>query len=170
VADNPRRHTRDEYEPDVYRDWGASPLSAEARRAQADDPSELPEDQEAVEDYAAHNLAQERLAIEFYHADGMITVEFYRHLQTVVCPPPYRLLSLMYMSGVYILEGRDLHQLIPRISRHRLGELYCFDPNRFALPDKGPVVFAITRKSLDEIGAELADSQSREDGGENAAY
>lgn len=144
MADNPLRHRREAHEPNVYQDWGASPA-----------PPERNEDDAPGEDYSAHNLAQEELGIAFHHADGLITVEFYRHLQSVVCPPPYQLLLLLYMSGGYLLEGRDLNQLIPRIRRHRLGELHCFDPNRYAVPGEGPVVYAIVRKSLADIGAEF---------------
>ncbi|MAS36073.1 MAG: hypothetical protein CL610_18845 [Anaerolineaceae bacterium] len=140
MADNQGRRAHHQQEPDVFRDLGGSPA-----------PPGYSEAEEAAEDYSAHNLAQEEVSIAFYHADGMITVEFYRNLQTVVCPPPYRMISLMYFNGVYVLEGHNLHQLIPRIRRHRLGEVYCYDPGRHGLPEDQPVVESIIRLSPEEL-------------------
>ena len=106
---------------------------------------------EPSDDYVATNITQPEEGIAFYHTDGGISVKFYRHLQEVICLPPYRMLSLLYMDCIYLLEGHNLNVLIPRIRRHRVGELYCLDPAKNALPVDGAVVLRVTRQTFEDF-------------------
>ena len=107
----------------------------------------------AANAYLAYGLAiegRDEEGLTFYHADGMITVKFYAHLTDIICTSP-QYLTLLYMDCAYTLEGRNLHDLIPLIKRHKLDGVQCFDPHEYAFPMKGPVIYTITRASHEEI-------------------
>ena len=140
----------DQHERSIFEAYG---LAGDGQR-------EAPPEMDGDE-YSAHNLAQEEQGLAFYHEDGLISVQFYRYLQGIACPPPYRMLSLLYMDCVYLLEGRDLHLLVPKLRRHRIGEVYCLDPQRQSIPDDGPVVFHITRRTMEEMEADLRDEDAQ---------
>ena len=119
--------------------------------------SQSPQSPVGTEDYSATNLTQSEEGITFCHEDGTFTIKYYRHLQEVVCIPPYRMLSLMYMDCIYLLEGRNLHLLLSRLRRNKLGEVYCLDPAQRHDGDEA-VILRITRRSYEEMESDIRDS------------
>lgn len=111
-------------------------------------PSEAEAEELSV--YQAHGLAQEGRAEEgltFYHHDGVtITVKFYAHLTDIICTS-HQYLSLVYMDCIYTLQGRNLHELIPLLKRHKLDGLHCYRKDDFIEPAKGAVIYRIIRES-----------------------
>lgn len=103
------------------------------------------------------NMTQAEEGITFCLEDGTFAIKYYRHLQEVVCPPPYRVLSLFYMDNIYILEGYNLHLLLSRIRRNKLGELYALDPEQHRDTEDKPLVLRITRQSYEELREIIGD-------------
>lgn len=103
--------------------------------------------------YQAHSHAQEgreEEGLTFYHQDGVITVKFYVHLTDIICTS-HQFLTLVYMDCAYTLQGRNLHELIPLLKRHKLDGLHCFTEADHVEPAKGAVIYRITRETYAEM-------------------
>jgi hypothetical protein len=93
----------------------------------------------------------------FVHADGMLTAKAYHSLDGVLCPPPYRVLWLLYLNGAYVLEGERLDLLFTKIARHRQGRIHCVDPSFHPDPKQGWAVYSIEQRSPSDMVAELEE-------------